>query len=103
MRDLVETVRQVIRRDRKVFDYLHTELSVLAGKFLPRMDLWEEFDGPPTKEIALRFLREGKAQVLQDIPEKKLRRLVRRFERWDPNADTPEEIFARICGGNRDG
>jgi hypothetical protein len=98
MRDIVETVRQVIRRDRKVFDYLHTELSVLAGKFIPRWDMWEEFDGPPTKERALRFLRERAAQVLPDIPEKKLRRLTKRFERWDPDADTPEEIFSRICG-----
>jgi hypothetical protein len=85
--------------DRKIFNHLHTELSVLAGKFIPRMDLWEEFDGPPTKEIALRFLRERAAQVLQEIPERRLRRLTKRFERWDPNADTPEEIFDRICGG----
>ncbi len=91
--------------NRKIFDYLHTELSVLAGKFIPRMELWEEFDAfdcfsvYPTKEIALRFIRDGKAQVLQEIPEKKLRRLTKRVERWDPNQDTPEEIFARICGG----
>ncbi len=91
--------------DRKVFNYLHEELSVLAGRFIPRMSLWEEFDSfasfsvYPSKEIALRFLRDGSAQVLQEIPEKKLRRLTKRFERWDPNADTPEEIFARICGG----
>lgn len=86
------------RRDRKVFDYVHTELSVLAGKLLPRMDLWEEFDGPPSKETALLFLRDGKAQTLQGIPDRQLKRLIKRFERWDPNADTPAEIFARICG-----
>ena len=85
--------------NRRVFDYLHTELSVLAGKFIPRMDLWEEFDGPPTKETALLFLKRSPAEVLQDIPERNLRRLTKRFERWDPNADTPEEIFSRICGG----
>jgi hypothetical protein len=89
----------IVMTSRKVFDYLHTELSVLAGKFIPRMDLWEEFDGPPTKETALLWLKRSPAQVLQDIPERKLRRLTKRFERWDPNADTPEEIFARICGG----
>ena len=93
---------------RKVFDYLHTELSVLAGKFLPRMDLWDEFDSfahfdvHPSKEIALRFLREGKAPILQGIPERKLRRLTKRFERWDPDADTPEQIFSRICGGGEE-
>jgi hypothetical protein len=99
MRDIVERVRQVIRKDRKIFDYLHMELSVLVGKFVPRMDLWEEFDGPPTKEIALRFLSDRAAKVFPEIPEKKLRRLSKRFERWDPNADTPAEIFSRICGG----
>ena len=91
--------------ERKVFDYLHTELSVLAGRFLHRMDLWEEFDAfdcfsvYPTRETALRFLSERAAQLFPEIPEKKLRRLSKRFERWDPNADTPEEIFERICSG----
>ena len=84
--------------DRKIFNHLHEELSVLVGRLIPRMDLWEEFDGPPTKEIALSFLRERTAPVLQDISERKLRRLTKRFERWDPNADTPAEIFSRICG-----
>lgn len=84
--------------DRKVFNHLHEELSVLAGKFIPRMELWEEFDGPPTKETALIFLRETVPQVFPEISEKKLRRLTKRFERWDPNRDTPAEIFARICG-----
>jgi hypothetical protein len=84
--------------NRKIFNHLHEELSVLAGKFLPRMELWEEFDGPPTKETALLFLREGAAQYLPDVPERKIRLLTKRFERWDPNYVTPEEIFARICG-----
>jgi len=89
---------------RKVFDHLHEELSVLAGRFIPRMDLWGEFDAYahfsvyPTKEIALRFLEDRKAQILQEIPERKLRRLAKRLARWDPDAATPDEIFARICG-----
>jgi len=87
----------MLLRKHRVFDHLHEELSLAAGRLVPRMDLWEEFDGPPTKEIALSFLRERTAPVLQDIPERKLRRLTKRFERWDPNQDTPEEIFARLC------
>lgn len=83
---------------RKVFDHLHSELSLLVGKVVPRMRLWEEFEGPPTKEIALSFLNERAVKFLPEIPERKLRRLTKSFERWDPKRDTPEEIFARICG-----
>lgn len=95
----MEKVRGVIRKDRKIFDHLHEELSVLANRFIPRMELWEEFNGPPTKEIALGFLRDRASQVFPEIPERRLRRLYKHIERWDPNADTPAEIFARICGG----
>ena len=89
--------------DRKIFNHLHEELSLAVGEYFPRMSLWEEVweftSEPLTKETALRFLNERAPKLFPDIPEKKLRRLTKRFERWDPNADTPEEIFARICGG----
>ena len=88
---------------RKVFNHLHEELSLLKGELYPRMDLWSEvghYIDPMTltKESAVDFLINSLSTLLPEVPEKKRTRMIKKFERWDPNADTPEEIFERICG-----
>jgi len=82
---------------RKVFNHIHAELSLLAGKLIPRMELWgevgESYDPRTlTKEQALQFLTDKLG------PDSKV---VKSFKRWDPEADTPEEIMERICEGFR--
>jgi len=79
---------------RRIFNYLHTELSLLAGKRIPRMELWEEVGEhcdprALTKEQALRFLTDklGAASPV-----------VKAFRHWDPNRETPEEMMERLCG-----
>ena len=73
---------------RRAFNHLHLELSLLAGKNIPRMELWEEvseFCDPTalTREV-----------VLERYPQMR-----EAFKHWDPSQETPEEIFERICGG----
>ena len=89
---------------RRVFDHLHVELSLLKGEFLPRMPLWEEvgqITDPMTltKEQAVDFLTASLSTLLPEVPERKRRRMIRKFQRWDPEADTPEEVFERIWKG----
>lgn len=89
---------------REVFNHLHEELSLLKGELFPRMELWnlvgQHFDPISlTKDQALAYLFVYSPDSLPEVPAKKIRRMVKRFERWDPEADTPEEIFERICGG----
>ena len=92
---------------RKVFNHLHAEVCLLKGEYISRMELWGEvgelFDPVSiTKAQAvayLCYLSIHAADLLPEVPARKIRRMIKRFERWDPNADTPEEIFKRICGG----
>ena len=89
---------------RKIFDHLHEELSLLRGELFPRMVLWKEVghrSNPMalTKELAVDFLINSLSTLLPEVPERRRRGMIQRFERWDPNADTPEEVFERICGG----
>ena len=88
---------------RKVFNHLHEELSLLKGELYPRMDLWSEVGHcidpmALTKGLAVDFLTSSLSTLLPEVPEKKRTRMIKKFERWDPNVDTPEEIFERICG-----
>lgn len=89
---------------RKVFNHMHEELSLLKGELFPRMRLWEEvghYIDPMalTKVQAVGFLINSLSTILPEVPERKRQRMIKKFERWDPNADTTEEIFKRICGG----
>jgi hypothetical protein len=92
---------------RKVFNHLYEELSLLKGELAPRMELWdavgELFDPVSlTKgqaEAYLCYLSIHAADLLPEIPERKIRRMLKKFDRWDPEADTPDEVMERICGG----
>jgi len=75
----------------KTFNELHAQLSLLAGKLIPRMKLWEEV----TEICDPRTLT--KEQVIERYPE-----VAKAFKNWDPNRDTPEEIMERLCGLSRD-
>jgi hypothetical protein len=91
-------------KGRRVFDHLHEELSLLKGEFYPRMALWEEvghYIDPVTltRELAVNFLINSLSTLLPEVPEGRRTRMIKRFERWDPEANTTEEIFKRICGG----
>lgn len=90
--------------NRKIFDHVHEELSLLRGELFPRMELWNsvgEYYNPVTlnKMEAYIFLDNFLATLLPEVPAKKRRQVLKKFRRWDPNATTPEEIFERICGG----
>ena len=98
------------RLGRKVFNHLYEELSLFRGELFPRMELWNLVGGhydpiTLTKDQAVDFLRFYSldplhhTSILLGVPVKKVRRMIKRFERWDPNAVTPDEIFERICGG----
>jgi len=89
---------------RHIFDHLYEELVMLKGEWIPRMRIWNavgDFYDPValTKEEAVIFLTNFAATLLPEVPAKKRLRMIKRFKRWDPDADTPEEIFTRICGG----
>jgi hypothetical protein len=91
-------------KGRKVFNHMHEELSLLKGELFPRMRLWEEvgeyYDPMSlTKMDGYNFLANFLSTLLPEVPVEKRQRMLKRFRRWDPNADTPEEIFTRICGG----
>lgn len=74
--------------NRKVFDRLHLELSMAKGENIPRMQLWMEV-GETCDPRAL-----TKETAMELYPE-----VAKALSRWDPDRDTPEEIFERICGG----
>lgn len=93
--------------NRKVFNHLHVELSVLAGENISRMELWEavsKFGDPRhlSKEEALNFLDEG-FRFLHDFvahPESVVAtnfdRMLESFKKHDFTIETPEEILERI-------
>lgn len=74
---------------RRCFDYLHMQLSLLAGENILRMRLWEEV----SEVCDPRALT--KEQAIERYPE-----VAKAFKNWNPNRDTPEEIFERLCGGS---
>ena len=89
---------------RKIFDHLHEELSLLKGELFPRMELWnlvgEHYDPSTLNEMeAYTFFSCFLDTLSPEVPVKKRKAALKKFRRWDPNADTPEEVFERICGG----
>jgi hypothetical protein len=86
---------------RRIFNWIHVELSVMLGHAIPRMELWSEIGGmfPPqtlTYEQGLEFL-ESRKLVLRG--EHCLSKIIKRYKKWEPNRETPEEILERICSG----
>ncbi len=90
---------------RKVFNHLHVELSVLAGKNISRMHLWEAVSnyGDPrllTKESALRFLEAegyGYLRELRLAPGNDgFDRMLASFKKHDFTIESPEEILERF-------
>jgi hypothetical protein len=86
------------------------ELSMLMGENLSRMEIWSEIsacDIDPrdlTKDQALWFLRRPEtviflSETFGSVDCKKLFKLAEKLDKWDPNSDTPEEIFERISKG----
>lgn len=100
----------------KVFNFLCQELSVtinqpIVGK--ARYDLWTSMalhDAHPafdlTPEAAATYLEtchEGFLDRLRTrVRDKEWRLLVRRIREFNPDHDTPEEIFSRLCGTEND-
>lgn len=89
---------------RKVFNHLHEALSLLKGELYPRMRLWEEvgkYYDPVTlnKMEAYCFFSCFLDTLLPEVPVKKRKAALKKFRRWDPNVNTPDEIMERICGG----
>ena len=94
---------------RRRFDPFHGELSLAADIALPRYPLWLAFHelglDPETLTVAdlndfLDFrvpswLREKGIRV---PTERRLVRLRRSIERYDPSLRTPEEQFAALAG-----
>ncbi len=83
---------------RRIFNWIHTELSVLVGHFIPRMELWNELGEmfaleTLTYEQGLEFLE---SNPLAAMGNGFLSRVIKRYQKWDPNLDTPEEIMERI-------
>lgn len=91
---------------RRRFDHLVTELSVEAGRRVPRFALWTALrdcghdpeilsraavlsfcDGPLQEFLRFHGLR---------LAARPARRLRRRVARFDPRYPAPEEIFARL-------
>jgi len=77
---------------------------MLKGEWIPRMRIWNavgDFYDPMTlnKMEAYIFLVNFLATLLPEVPMKKRQKMLKKFRRWNPNVDTPEEIFTRICGG----
>lgn len=93
----------------KIFDYLHQELNLTINQAVPRYDLWTAmalqdahpmFDLSPEK--AAHFLEAGTGKFLDRLRklagEKKWAKLVDQVRGFNPEQDTPEEVFARLCG-----
>ncbi len=88
---------------RRIFNWLHVELSLTLCRPVPRMDLWSEVGemfSPDTltHEQGLEFLESYMPKVIQ-ISQYERDSIIKRYKKWDPNVDTPEEIMERICTG----
>jgi len=97
----------------KVFDYLHQELCMTMGKPVPRYGIWTSMalqDAHPafdlTPEKAANYLENGTGKILDQCRktagEKKWAKLVARVRKFNPDQDTPEEVFTRLCKGLTD-
>lgn len=87
---------------RRIFNWIHTELSLTLCRPIPRMDLWGEIGemfSPDTltHEQGLEFLEAYMPKVIQ-LSEYERRSIIKRFRKWNPNHDTPEEVMERLCG-----
>jgi hypothetical protein len=90
---------------RRGFDHLAAELSVAAGRLVPRYALWlrlRELGLDPerlTREQALAFCRAGLRGFLRGqqlrLSERALRRVERAVARFDPRRPSPLEGLAR--------
>ena len=106
----MQRTRQAAGTDRDLgrrrFDNLHIELSVELRVAVPRFDLWMELHecniDPEhlTHEGAMAFCDGPLESFLHSsglsLPPRKLRRLSRKIERFDPTVLTPYERFAAL-------
>lgn len=92
--------------DRRRFEHLHVELSLAAGRNLPRYELWlclrehgldpEELEAEELEDFEQRHLDAFLAQQAVHLSPRKRRRLQRRLGGFDPTRETPYEWMARI-------
>lgn len=96
----------------KVFDFLCQELSLTVNQPIigkERYDLWTSMalqDAHPafglTPEAAAAYLEAGEGNLLGRCREKagpkKWSRLIERVRHFNPDVEQPEEVFARLCG-----
>ena len=88
---------------RRIFNWLHTELSLTLCRPVPRMDLWSEVGemfslDTLTHEQGLEFLESYMPKIVQ-LSQHERDSIIQRYKKWDPEQDTPEEIMERLCGG----
>ena len=88
---------------RRIFKWIHTELSLALCFVVHRMDLWSEIGemfspNTLTYEQGLGFLKSYMPKVIQ-LSQYEKDSIIKRYKKWDPEQDTPEEIMERICTG----
>jgi len=93
---------------RRRFAHLHMELSLAAGRLVPRWALWLHLAGRGwhperlTREAVLAFHRDHLDAFLAEqgltLSARAARRLGRELARFDPRRPTPEETLARFVG-----
>jgi hypothetical protein len=91
---------------RRGFDHLFAELSVAAGRIVPRYALWlrigeQGFDPALlSRDDVLAFSRDQLPGFLAEhdiaLQPRSARRLARRLRGFDPMRPTPEEHLARM-------
>jgi hypothetical protein len=91
---------------RRAFDHLHAELSVAAGRMLPRYALWLRLVDAGLdperlrREQSLAFCRDHAAAFLAEqgiaLSSGGARRLERAVRRFDARFPTPYERLARL-------
>ncbi len=94
--------------NRRRFDHLVTELSILLGRRVARFSLWqavgeagydpERWNGAEAERFCTIALPHWLRSQGLPVAEPKLVRLGRRLRRFDPSLPTPEEHFARLGG-----
>jgi hypothetical protein len=93
-------------RQRRGFDHLVEELSVAAGRVIPRYPLWlrlhalgydpERFDRASATAFCGPHLERFLVEQGVRLPTRVLLRLRRRVQRFDPNVPTPYERMAAL-------
>jgi len=88
------------------FDFLYVELSVELGDLAPRYALWLHFqeagiDPGTLSHAALLAFVDGPLEGLlakhgHSLRPRRVRRLRRRLDRFDPRHPPPEETMARL-------